>query len=319
MTDIEKSLIQIIIDLIEKHTCIHYDSAKQHFPVEIYADYRDDVSAKTVGKWCQADNPRDAFWEDLSEWFQVAVWEAEDELIKAVRDNWDCKIHSFEQNEEFITEWIKESMDIRLPEKHYLSKRVCVDIIVDTGDANYDFVLNDFYPHYNARIEDVIHKEASLLWLARQQGYSKRQLNAAVRKSEFSGSKLLKSIRQEVLECHSHMNALTFFVEMTVGELLDLQEAIKENAKKDIGTDKHKPVWNRKGRGSITLSKDSPCGLYDTWSGASSILEIELEKDVVLPMKYIDTAWPDGERGYSLARICGFSSDFWKKGLLKVA
>ena len=74
-------------------------------------------------------------------------------------------------------------------------------IIVDTGDENYDYVSNDMYPHYNASSNDVIAEEASILWLIRQQGYKKHQLNKALRYEDYSGSKLLKSIRTEVANC----------------------------------------------------------------------------------------------------------------------
>ena len=119
---------------------------------------------------------------------------------------------------------------------------------------------------------------------------------------------MLKSLRAEVHNCSSHMNALTFFVEMTVEQLFDLNEAMKD--KGENGT-----VRKRK----VTLDKSAVCGLYDNWSGAGSILEIELEKDVVLPMKYIGTALPDGGRGYSVASIYGVCSSMWTPTLKKIA
>ena len=210
---------------------------------------------------------------------------------------------------------------MNLPSKHYLGQKVCVDIIVDTGDENYDYVSNDMYPHYNGRIEDTIPEEASILWLARQQGYKKRQLNSAMRHGEFFGSELLKSLRAEVHNCSTHMNALAFFVEMTVEQLFDLQEALKDNTKKDppLKKDEYRCVWERKGRRKIIIDKSAVCGLYDNWSGAGSVLDIKLEKDVVLPMKYISTALPDGGRGYGVASIYGVCSSMWTPTLKKIA
>ena len=117
------------------------------------------------------------------------------------------------------------------------------------------------------------------------------------------------------------MNALTFFVEMTVEQLFDLNEAIKDNGKNDhpLNKDEYRCTWERKGKRKITLDKSAVCGLYDSWSGAGSILEIELEKDVVLPMKYIGTALPDGGRGYSVASIYGVCSSMWTPTLKKIA
>ena len=69
----------------------------------------------------------------------------------------------------------------------------------------------------------------------------------------------------------------------------------------------------------VVLSKDTACGLYDNWSGAGSVLEIELEKDVVLPLKFISSAWPDGGRGYSVANVYGICSSFWTDTVKQIA
>lgn len=321
MNGLNTSLIDYIKAIIEEHTYCKWDEAEQSFTYELYADYRDSVDEKTVSKWCKCEEPRSAFWEDLFQWYECSTFDCEDEVMQAIRDHWQSDAFSWDDCEEDILSWVREHICFRYPEDHYLKQKVCVNIIVDTGDANYDYVLNDVYPHYNARIEDTVHEEASLLWLIRQQGYKKRQLNKALRDQEYSGSKLLKSVRTEVLNCNSHMNALVFFVEMTIEQLLNLQEAIRDNGKNDppIGKDSYRCVWERKGRRKIILDKSAVCGLYDTWNGSGSILEIELEKDVVLPMRYIDTAWPDGGRGSSVANVYGVCSSMWTPTLKKIA
>lgn len=319
----EKSerLSEIITDILFHNTSCDYHKDKGYFSCEIYADYCDCAQDDTIINWCKADNPREAFYDDLFHWYQESTFECEDELVATVKENWTDTEYAFDENEEFIRAWIREHVSVKLPDKHYLHQKVCVDIIVDTGDENFDYVSNDVFPHYNGRREDVIPEEASILWLARQQGYKKSQLNRAMRYCDFSGSELLKSIRSEVHNCSSHMNALTFFVEMTVEQLFDLQEALKDNGKNDppLKKDEYRCVWERKGRRKIVLDKDAVCGLYDNWCGAGSVLDIKLEKDVVLPMKYISTAWPDGGRGYGAASVYGVSSDMWTPTLKKIA
>ena len=320
-SDSENRLAEIITDIIFQHTSCDYHKDGGFFTCEIYADYRDYADNSTVIKWCEADNPHEAFNEELFCWYQDCIFECEDDVIDTVKKHWTDAELSFDDNEEFIVDWIREHVTIEIPTNHYLQQKVCVDIIVDTGDGNYDFVSNDMFPHYNARFGDVIPEEASVLWLARQQGYKKRQLNRAMRHCDYSGSELLKSLRVEVHNCSSHMNALAFFVEMTVEQLFDLNEAIKDNGKNDppLNKDEYRCTWERKGKRKITLDKSAVCGLYDSWSGAGSILEIELEKDVVLPMKYISTALPDGGRGYSVASIYGVCSSMWTPSLKKIA
>ena len=315
----EEKVISEIKRLIRQHTYCSYRDEEECFVTEIYADYRDEARTDTIIQWCRAENPWDAFWESLDEWYRESVWDEEDNIIAAVRKNWCSKCHSYEENEEFIEEWIRENLSVELPSDHYLEQEVCVDIIVDTGDGNYDYVLNDVYPHYDGRYEERIPEEASILWLARQQGYLKKQLSMAMKKQIFGDSKLLESLRTEVLNCSSHMNALTFFVKMTVKELFKLQEAIAESEKDEIKTGKYSAVQKRKHLRHMVLSKDTACGLYDNWSGAGSVLEIELEKDVVLPLKFISSAWPDGGRGYSVANIYGICSSFWTDTVKQIA
>ena len=43
-----------------------------------------------------------------------------------------------------------------------------------------------------------------------------------------------------------------------------------------------------------------------------------LEKDVILPLKYISTAWPDGGRGYSVARAFGICHSMWTPTLKQI-
>ena len=54
----------------------------------------------------------------------------------------------YDDHEEFIESWIREHLFFRYPEDHFLKQTVCVNITVDTGDENYDYVLNNLYPHY---------------------------------------------------------------------------------------------------------------------------------------------------------------------------
>ena len=48
------------------------------------------------------------------------------------------------------------------------------------------------------------------------------------------------------------------------------------------------------------------------------MLEIELERDVELPIKYIDSALPDGSRGYSAESVYGVSSSLWSDRAVKI-
>ena len=72
------------------------------------------------------------------------------------------------------------------------------------------------------------------------------------------------------------------------------------------------------GRGYLLLSKNTTCGLYDSWNGSGSILEIKLEKDVHLPFRCIASADHDGCHGYGIREIYGCGSDLWSDNAVKL-
>lgn len=57
MNGTERSVVETIIRLIEKHTYLTYDKKQDLLKGEIYADYRDEASDKSITAWCQSQNP----------------------------------------------------------------------------------------------------------------------------------------------------------------------------------------------------------------------------------------------------------------------
>lgn len=70
------------------------------------------------------------------------------------------------------------------------------------------------------------------------------------------------------------MNALVFLVKMTLEEYFTLRDGIDKEKKRNESYN----LSERTGRGCLVLSKDTTCGLYDSWNGSGSVLEIKLEK-----------------------------------------
>jgi len=95
----------------------------------------------------------------------------------------------------------------------------------------------------------------------------------------------------------SHMNVLTFLVEMTLDDLMKLNQLIQQD-----------------GDAFIMLNKGTETGLYDPCNGGGSCFEIELEKDVQLPVKYIRSALPDGGDGYGVNEVYGLCASAWRHG-----
>ena len=290
-----------LLELIDRYTYCDCDYEKQTVTYEIYADYRDTLQNETITRWCKAENPGDAFYEEMFKWYdEFCDFDCPEEILRVIKPHWDTG--RYELDEDAVIEWLREHLYYQLPVDHYLDQTVCVDLIVDTGDGNYDFVLNDIFPHYDGVYGEVISEKASVLWLSRQQGYKKRELNKALYHRETNGSVFMESLRTELANCSTHMNCLTFFAKMKVRELLRLNEALRGERK-----------------GKLLIPKGVPCGLYDPWNGAGSVLDIRLEKDVLLPLKFIDSALPDGGRGYSVASTYGICESLWKDGVKSCA
>ena len=283
------------------------------FYEEIYADYRDTLDDCTLKKICNDDHPREKLWELLDEWYRDCEWEYADNVIKRVLEDEDVTelIENLDADE--VRELIRDQFYIRYPEKHFLKEDVLVDLVIDTGDMNYDFTSNIIGGHYDAS-DDSIPEESSLLWLARQQGYKKSELKKALVERGKCESPLLKSIYVETANCSTHMNALVFLVKMTLEEYFNLRDAIDKEKKRNESYN----LSERTGRGCLVLSKDTTCGLYDSWNGSGSVLEIKLEKDVRLPFRCIASADHDGCHGYGIREIYGCGSDLWSDNAVKL-
>ena len=245
--------------------------------MEIYADYRDELDDRTFKKICNAENPKWAFYDWLDEAYQECVWDYEDQVIKNVLEDEDFAKIASELDEDEVRDHLRDMFYVKLPEKHFLDQDILVDILIDTGDLNYDYTLNNFGPHYDARKNEPIPDESSLLWLARQQGYTKTQLKQAMRERPAERN-FMRSVYEEVNNTSTHMNTLTFMVKMSLEEYFHLTDAIVKERERN----KSYTMNGRKGRGWILLDKTTTAGLYDPWSGGGSLLEIRLDKDVRL-------------------------------------
>ena len=284
-----------------------------NFYTEIYADYRDELEDQALKKLCNAENPRWAFYDWLDEAYQECVWDYEDQVIKEALKDEDFAEIASKLDEDEVRDYLRDMFYVKLPEEHYLNQEVLVDILVDTGDANYDYTLNNFTPHYDACDDEPISEESSLLWLARQQGYTKTQLKQAMRERPAERN-FMRSVYEEVNNTSTHMNTLTFMVKMTLEEYFTLTDAIIQEREKNESYS----LKGRKGRGWILLDKSTTTGLYDPWNGSGGCLEIRLDKDVRLPIRCIETAKHDGCRGYSIREIYYCSTCLWDETLKEI-
>ena len=267
----------------------------------LYADYNDSLNDETILDIISSDNPKVALNEKMYYAF-IGDCDIEYDRYKDLAEEAMEEVPALaEEDIDDIIDSIRDNLNITYPTEHFLQQRVRVDIYVDTGDSDYDFVSNAMYPHYNGRTEwiddpDDIFEEtekASLLWLAETQGYSKEEflkfLCTHTDSSTFRKDGFLNSVFQELANMPSHMPALVFLKTFTLGQLIDI-------------------VQNKK---DIYIPTMTMCGLYDSWNGGGGPLEIELEKPVTLPYDKIFRIYPATSYSYSIDKCYGMCEEAW--------
>lgn len=308
----KNEMTAIIREVLEQD--ISYAEDGGRFTCEIYADAQDKMSDETATKILDAPDPMQAFWETLDEWYTegelIYRSEYEDKIRKALTEkDGPCPDGLTDEEDAQLQEIVMELVSFHYPEKRYLEQEFCVNVMVDTGDGDYDFILNDVYPAYCGHYGEPLDNKASIVWLARTQGYTKPRLRGALKAGDMSDlGAFLKSVHTEVANVSSHMNVLTFLVHMSLQDLISLNQIIRYIKGQSTGF----------GRSSyIILGKESETGLFDPWNGAGGGFEVELEQDVKLPIQYIHSVLPDGGDGHSVRQVFGICSSAWHQGAIK--
>lgn len=292
-----------------------------YFRGEIYADYRDAMEEKTAGKLLDADDPRQAFEELMDSWYGDYEAQLRRDLAKkageeVAKDRTRFPNGLSEAEESEIEDIVLEHVYYDYPESHYLNQEFDVNIMIDAGEGNYDYVFNSVYPCWYGHYEERLDSRAGIVWLAKTQGYTKTQLWQALRKGDMRDPHgFLESMRVELANLTSHMSTVTFLVSMTLNRLIELNVALRrlERLTRSNG---------RLPRGAyLVLGKETIAGLYDPWYGCGSVFEIELERDVRIPLRLVRCIRPDDggySHEYSVGNVYGMCGSAWKDSVKAV-
>lgn len=289
-----------------------YDEKNGCYFDEAYVDYDSGLCDKDIGKILEKEDPESELEYMLYDYYNEAEWQARNELIEKFQKTDEGSKYDYDEIDEALVEiWY-----FKIPYEYYKQQEVCIDIFVDTGDMNYDYTLNAVYPHYNGRKDDKIDDKASLVWLAKTQGYTKEQLQNQLTNGEdkLDVKGFLETVYQEVINCSISCPTLVFPIKMTLGQAMKICKIIN---KRDEGGYKYNPE-KREDCGSIIIDKTVDCALYDCDEGGGGCWGIELEKDVELPIKFICIAIPDGSLHYSMGSCYGVTSECWKRALKEI-
>lgn len=289
------------------------------FNYTVYPSYDDRFSDKKVEEILLSEDPEMAFAEAVEETYcDYYHGTYEGEIIdRAVRKSYPANEDEEEEIRDYLRDYITEILTYEYPYDHYDHQAYKVDLMVDTGDGNYDYTLNSLiYPHYHDMQGAEIEDRASLVWLAATQGYTRRQLQHALDKGDVEPDEVkdfMTSVRQEVANETSGMNCLTFLVEMTMKDLISLYKLIRlqEPAGEQIYDARFRPDC-----GTVKVIREATAGLFDPWNGAGSCFEIQLEKDIELPVKYIRSCLPDRHFRWSVSSVYAMCDSAWKEDIV---
>lgn len=169
------------------------------------------------------------------------------------------------------------------------------------AEENFDMgsIVHAFGNDYrDPRLEDVDAEDLdnALSYLVNQQGHSIAEVYGN------GDNAFIRSVREEIDENSSEaMSELCALVRMDGQQMLDFIE--KRNEAKD----------------SLVLPKDyATMGIFNQWSGCGGMLDIQLEKDAVLPLSMVREFQIEGVRGdtnlwggYTVDEVYGLVRSAW--------
>ena len=310
---------------------VWYNQLREHYekkPYYVYADYRDEMASGDSLLHIIEGRETGTAMGDFYNWVEGScydMWYVEQDAYKEAIEFLDIDEDKLAESglEDEFRDVFRDTVQYDFDYDHFLNQEVCVDLILDCGDANYEFSTNSMYPAYGEEPEDNINAEylnkSAVVWLAQQQGYSKEEFVTAMNEGcENSDSKFLKTMRQELAESVSQCSSLMVFQRMTFKEYFEMLDKTREA--------------QMQGRGDEIAfeapAKEVAVGLYNYSSGGGSILGVELEKPIRIPAKNIYAPRGDGKGiafipddnlagkngifyGYTVGDCYGMSREFW--------
>ena len=306
---------KVIMDFTRRY----YNLSENETEIERYIDYCDEFPEETIEKILSSDNPRETLDETICEWdSNCEDWFYETEFKNQLETLCDEKKIDYDSAFDFVT----DTFYFCYPES-FLNPSFNAVITINSGDMNYDFTLHNVLNYassygYTQNENGTLDSKAGLYFLAKQQRRL-TLLQKEIKKSDGHSngnckiSPFVSSCITELVNLPTHMSTLSFLVQINLNDAITILET-KEKHSKDY--DVYNPQ-NTKGYpfGYIVLDKKTMCGLYDSWNGSGSVLEIELEKDVKIPLHYINSIETDKR----IDDVYGLTQSCWNGNVKKIA
>lgn len=280
----------------------------QRYPLEIYWDYRDELSSEQIAKIIEGNECE--VEEDIWSMNQDHIWELESERLKEAFENVNTDdTLDYEDVRDELRDELLDYLYVDTNLKDLISRAGAINVRVEML-SNYDCINSHHFETYGGGGYEYQDSYFGDMVDALNLNPKKVKQMLIEKGIETFGSWRNKPYRdgkeyvsyedfwQELENSCCGANLLTF---MGTIDLTDYLNRDKEVVK-------------------VTVPKGNFCGLYSSFQGGGSVLEMELKKDFTVKL---DTKNYFGYRmeldensfGYSISDVYGMSQSGWGKSL----
>ena len=185
--------------------------------------------------------------------------------------------------------------------------------LIDTGDANYEYVIPDCYISGLELEKDFATDKrflnSGITWLIKSQDYDPIQFVKDLHSDNgYTGDSIfLKSLASELAECYTTASyAVCIPSLMSAGDHAN----ITEQQEAEIDLSEHFAPLSYKGSSYLVFDKGTKLGLFDAINSGGSNFNIVLEKDIKIPLPCADVFLDYGTRSkwaYTVCSVYGHS------------
>lgn len=247
----------------------------------------------------------EAFLQTLHEVVDENWTESIDLVIDEVLERAGIIPYTDERYEE-ARDYLVENYEFKPPYSHYLDQSMKVNIMLGTEkEKDLDFVsITDTEPALrNPEFFDEGTLDNGLIWLVKQQGHTLDELKDALQNYEKWGfdaveithGTFLASVAEELNNFTNVMGSVTVLADMSMHDMAKMMS-------KDA---------------TITLPQNATIGIFAPWVGGGSVLDIQLERDLVIPENMRFDLQIEGAdcNEYTVNNVYGLIDHAWKQPL----
>lgn len=322
-----------------------YDKALNHFDneenyISWYWDYRDELTEEQIKKILEEPDGYTDVEEEILEWNQDYIWELEHEALKEyLKDN-------EEEVMQEIQNWIDANPGKLIRRVH--DKTELSDIL---RELSSNLRHNDIYPYVNFEIDSLLHRQNVNVIISTYSDYdcinSHFFETGGTGQYEFEENyftdmvKVLKLNPKKVGETMGYeRETLEQIPERDDSERLvsyeDFKQEMENNSTPagllvfigtldlgDLITTYKKELFSGEGKAlkdlikKVIIPKGNTCGIYSSFSGGGSLIEMELIRDFEIDLSKTDEyphfglSFDNSRSSYSINGIYGPTQAFW--------